>query len=37
MLHLLFTLFGLHEVTEIDYLLDEEGNETYSNGLDEEH
>ncbi len=37
MLHLLFTLFGLHEVTEIDYLLDEEGNETCSNGLVEEH
>ncbi len=29
MLHLLFTLFGLHEVTEIDYLLDEEENETF--------
>lgn len=37
MLHLLITLFGLYEVTEIDYLLDEEGNETCSNGLDEEH
>lgn len=35
MLHLLFTLFGLYEVTEIDYLLDEEGNETCSNCLDE--
>lgn len=37
MLHLLFTLFGLYEVTKMDYLLDEEGNETCSNGLDEEH
>ncbi|ENW91071.1 hypothetical protein F905_01099 [Acinetobacter sp. CIP 53.82] len=37
MLHLLFTLFGLHEVTEIDYLLDEEENETCSNGLDQEY
>lgn len=37
MLHLLFTLFGLHEVTEIDYLLDEEENEMYRNSLEEEN